>query len=259
MNKVLATATKAMLRVFGQLNRQDLVDLTGKSVRTVCRFLADAQNLGLLFYDSSRKRILPIDNQFDDLNESLRYIRACQTVQNTGSASSLMSVLDASAWLEPNLDYPAIQTLCQALRDKRQVFCRYRSKTGEMKNYTLSPLHLVYISYRYHFRAYVHESKKFSDFVLGRFHSADKLSARAVSDKDDKEWHQSVTLHFRLHPGQSDTTRESTRLEWNLLYNSDLKKMPIKQALKKYVVRQMTTNDYQTGIPLWIYEENLDV
>lgn len=259
MSNVLETAASAMLSVFGHLNRKDLIDLTGKSDRTVRRYLAKAKHLGSLSYDKSRKRIMPADNRFDDFNEHLRYIRACQTVQNTGNTSSPIPVFDASILLEPNLDDLVIQILCQALRDKRQVSCRYRSKTGEMKNYTLSPLHLVYISCRYHLRAYIHESDNYSDFVLGRFQSVEKLSAKAISDAKDEKWQNTVALCFSLNPEQEENTQESARWEWNLRDSQYTTTIHTTYALKNYVVRHMTTNDYQTGKPIWVYEENKDV
>ena len=261
MRNVLETAAKAVLSVFGYLNRQNLIDLTGRSDRTVGRYLAEAQTSGQLRYDPSKKRMVPQSGQSSvgGINEHLRYIRACQAVHHTANTEPLISILDAPATLEPNLDYRAVQTVCQALRDKRQVSCHYFSKTKGLKHYILSPLHLVYISYRYHLRAYIHESDRYADFVLGRFESVDKLPRKAVSDAQDKRWHSTVALKFSLNLEQQENTQESARWEWHLPGGQSTITIETTGALQNYVVRQMTANDYQTGKPIWVHEENQNV
>jgi hypothetical protein len=155
---------------------------------------------------------------------------------------------DASRNLKPNIGY--FPALVDALIKKHVITIYYYSKKRVLLR-DISPHHLVYADGRYHVRAYWHD-EGYRDFVLSRISYASYAGDDGVSDKHDREWHQRITLKFKLNPALPDATKQAMQKDYTL--KEGVLNIPCRQALALYIERKMLKHDAESKLPLWLFE-----
>jgi predicted DNA-binding transcriptional regulator YafY len=155
---------------------------------------------------------------------------------------------DVSRCIKTKINYlPAIMS---GLIKKHTVEIYYVSKNRITTRY-ISPHHLVYADGRYHLRAYCHMDNEFLDFVISRIRSASCGSVDDwVSATDDHEWHQYVTLVFKVNPELPETVKQA--VEEDYILNHGLFSIRCRRALALYVRRQMMKYDGKSQLGIWL-------
>lgn len=65
----------------------------------------------------------------------------------------------------------------------------------------ISPHTLVYTGFRWHVRAYCHQSKQFKDFLLSRIDRTPVVVAiESVDPAQDQQWHEEIVLTLIPNP-----------------------------------------------------------
>jgi len=155
---------------------------------------------------------------------------------------------DVSRCIKTKINY--IPAIMSGLMKKHTVSIYYVSKYRIITRY-ISPHHLVYADGRYHLRAYCHVENKFLDFVISRIRSASCGDCDDwVSNTDDIEWHQYVTLTFKLNPKLSEATKRAIEEDYILIDGAF--SIRCRKALELYVKRQMIKYDEKSQLRIWL-------
>ena len=110
---------------------------------------------------------------------------------------------------------------------------------------------LVYANYRYHVRAYNHETGWFIDLVLTRFIEVQKTEEHWVSAINDQRWINQLTLHFQINPTLPKEVQQALQADYGL-GNSMVRTIKVRQAMLSYICREMERVDWKYGVRLWL-------
>ncbi len=157
---------------------------------------------------------------------------------------------DVERLLMPRLQRHPLQAALQGLYEQKAVVLHYLAKTGANLR-EISPHHLVFASNRYHLRAFCHMTRHFLDFSLSRIVYSELSTTPWVSARDDVEWNERLTLHFRLNAELPLETRDALRCDFSL-DQDDTFSIRCRKAVILYVRRHMLAVDEQFKIPRWI-------
>lgn len=158
--------------------------------------------------------------RFADLHpaHALVLMRHNRAVSSTPyGTTSIFGIPTASLALPGRLpDAPLLAAITRAIRQRRQLACRYRSLTRGESERLIEPHTLVDTGLRWHVRAYSPEHADFRDFVLGRFVAAECLTSAAESAIDyDEDWMETHLLKLQPHPRLPESARASLILDFD--------------------------------------------
>lgn len=157
---------------------------------------------------------------------------------------------DVERLLTPRLERRPLQAALQGLYEQKAVVLHYRAKTGANLR-EISPHHLVFASNRYHLRAFCHVTRFFLDFSLARILYSELSTTPWVSARDDEEWDEIVTLHFRLNTELPLEAQDALRCDFSL-DQDDSFSIRCRKAVRLYVRRSLLAVDEQFKMPRWI-------
>ena len=147
-----------------------------------------------IYYHASKKCHVATD-EFEpayierDTEKYLDYIGGIDSVERYWAETEWSEVPFESSdkYLKPPQHRDIVQTVLSAIKNKQSLYILYRAKF-KTRSMLISAHHLVYANYRYHVRAYDHETGRFVDLVLTRFIEAEKTEKAWVSSLNDERW-----------------------------------------------------------------------
>lgn len=98
----------------------------------------------------------------------------------------------------------------------------------------ISPLAIINDGLRWHIRGYDHEHKKYKDFTLARFLSAEDGGESDISLADDSGWNIDVELQLEVHPEAKHP--ETVALDYDT--EDGMKVVRIKSCMVGYFLRR---------------------
>lgn len=108
------------------------------------------------------------------------------------------------------------------------------AKPGSRK---IAPHALAHDGFRWHVRAFCAKDEMFKDFVLGRVF-ASALGANAEFDpKEDRDWHETVTLRLAPHPDLSDNQRRIVELDYAM--SNGIAEIEVRKCLLFYNLKRL--------------------
>lgn len=160
-----------------------------------------------------------------------------------------LPIYDLDRLFRTYLESTHIKQVLSAMRRQLSLTIHYHSKS---QNYQLiiSPNRLVYASRRYHLRAYCHNWERYVDLVFSRLLQVSEGFEEWVSDAEDHEWHEPLTLKFTPHPDLPEQLRQTLIRDYQLA--EGIHTIMTCEALKPYVLREMERIDWKHKIRLWV-------
>ncbi|MFC3086703.1 WYL domain-containing protein [Tabrizicola soli] len=202
----------------GGVNRADLIEMFGVSVPQASKDLTLYQEKapGNAFYDKSARRYVagagfrPVFLDPDPDAWLLRLRSAAEGFADAG-ANWLAAPPEADIALTPRrkVDTAALRGILAALREGASLEILYQSMSPARPDPVwrrISPHAFGYDGFRWHVRAWCHETGKFKDFLLPRVLDIGGRGAAGASGEQDRLWHDHfdivITPHPKLSAGQ---------------------------------------------------------
>lgn len=156
---------------------------------------------------------------------------------------------------EPNLS--AVQLPDRSVRPEviREVLraCRTRSclkiiyasmHQPQWHERMISPHTLVYTGFRWHVRAYCHQSKQFKDFLLSRIDRTPSIvEIEAIDPAQDQQWHEEIMLTLTPNPKLNQSQQALVEKDFGM--PDGRLQISVKKALAHYILQR-----YQAAITL---------
>jgi hypothetical protein len=231
----------------GEVNRTDLVSLFGVSMSQasvdIARYLA-LEPPGI-DYDKSAKhyvageRFRPVLAK-PDASRFLGELRLVDFGILPVGETMLGTVpaFDATPVPERPVDPFVLRAVLRAIRGARALEVAYQSmsRTEPMRR-TIEPHALGHDGFRWHTRAFDHESGEFRDFVLGRL-AKPKIADEARSKaEDDVDWQSFVELVIAPHPKLTPAQSRAISIDYGIRDGSIT--IRVRRALLFYALKRL--------------------
>jgi WYL domain len=231
----------------GEVNRTDLVRRFGVSLAQasadIARYLARAPKG--VSYDKQAKRYVA-EASFrpvlapPDAARFLGELRLVETGLLPAADTLLGSVppFDATPVPERPIEPLLLRAVLAAIRKAQALDVAYQSLSRpEPMRRLIEPHALAHDGFRWHARAFDHETRAFRDFVLGRM-SRPKPGAPATScAADDRDWHTLVALEIAPHPRLTPAQAKAIALDYGIAGASAT--LRVRRALVFYALRRL--------------------
>ena len=196
------------------VNRSDLIEAFGISVpQSTLDFREYLERApGNMDYDKRRKFYFPtatfkpifISASAEVYLAQLATLQASEEIQSPIALIGEKPAFDILPVMERRVDVDTLQKLLKATRAELSLEINYQSLSSESPGWRrISPHALVSDGMRWHVRAYCHTKKQFRDFVLGRIVSIRDEQPSEVSQVDDEEWNEMVSVSIAPNPALS--------------------------------------------------------
>lgn len=249
-------------------SRNQLSKATGKSIRTVQRFINEyiSRSNESVYFSSKHNCYMATDEFKPTLikEDPTRYAELCIAekleqglrVESNQILFRKLRIEDTRQLsMSPNDDC-VMNALIEAINTQSQISCTYVSKKGTRQNSVISPHSIAISRNRYHVRAFNHKYNKYSDFAIGRFEIANICSehGEGISSVQDAEWYTHKTLNFELNHELSSKEIESFQMEWCLPPSVKQRRIVSRQALQKYVIADMERPSIGSNMKTWLFK-----
>ncbi|MBX6322425.1 MAG: WYL domain-containing protein [Rhodospirillaceae bacterium] len=238
---------EARLFWLGHVNRTDLVTRFGVSMsqasNDIARYLALAPP-GLA-YDKSVKRYVagPGFRPVLAPPDAVRFLGELQLIE-LGILSPAEATLggvppfDGAPLPRRAVDAYVLRAVLAGMRERRAVSVLYQSmsRPAPMRR-TIEPHALAHDGFRWHARAFDHETRTFRDFVLGRMRQARAAGPATARPEDDAEWHRWVPLRIAPHPALTPAQAKAIRLDYGIAGAAAT--LRVRQSLLFYALRRL--------------------
>jgi WYL domain len=231
----------------GRLNRGELVDYFGISIPQASLDLARYLQLapGNLHYDRSDK-VYKVGNRFKPVLTRADSQTFLSQLVSLG-AGKLHSPHSFIGWRPPCdiVKHPArairpevLMRVIWAVRDHEDLQITYQSMRSPtpMRRW-ISPHAIAFDGFRWHARAFCHETQDFKDFVFARIQQVHESRAGTADARNDRRWSSFVTVILRprhdLTPGQRLAVESEFGMREGVL------EIRMREALVHYFLRQM--------------------
>ena len=139
---------------------------------------------------------------------------------------------------ERAIDAVVLRAVIRAIREHRALTVLYQSMSRSAPaRRTIAPHALAYDGFRWHARAFDHESGTFRDFVLGRLAQPELGAPATPSVDDDTAWHEIVTLVIAPHPGLTPAQARAIAIDYGL--RGGTARIPVRRALLFYALKRL--------------------
>jgi hypothetical protein len=139
---------------------------------------------------------------------------------------------------ERPVDAYVLRGLLSAIRARAAVSVRYQSMSRPAPTHrVIEPHALAHDGFRWHARAYDHESGEFRDFVIGRISEVAAANAARLTPTEDRDWNEWVELRIAPHPALTLAQAKAIRLDYGIAGTSAALK--VRRALLFYALRRL--------------------
>jgi hypothetical protein len=231
----------------GEVNRTDLVVRFGVSMSQasvdIARYLAlDPPDI---HYDKSAKRYVAGERfkpvlAKPDASRFLGELRlvgvGVLVVDETmlGAATPF----DATPLPERPVDPFVLRAVLRSIRARHALEIAYQSMSRpEPMKRTIEPHALAYDGFRWHTRAFDHETREFRDFVLGRLTKPKLAGEAGSSPADDRDWQSFVELIIAPHPKLTPAQSRAIANDYGIKDSSTT--IPVRRALLFYALKRL--------------------
>jgi len=231
----------------GEVNRTDLVNRFGVSMSQasvdIARYLAlEPPAVG---YDKSAKRyvagerfkpVLAKPNASRFLGELRLVDVGILAVEETmlGAATPF----DATPLPERPVDPFVLRGVLRAIRAGHALEIAYQSMSRpEPGRRTIEPHALAYDGFRWHTRAFDHQTREFRDFVLGRLTKPKPAGVAGSNPTDDTDWQSFVDLIIAPHPKLTPAQTRAIASDYGIQDGSTT--IRVRRALLFYALKRL--------------------
>lgn len=231
----------------GRINRSDLRRVFNISVPQATADFNKYQELapgnmaydnrGKFYYagrDFSPKFMVPSAEQY-----LLRYLAVDMGIYKPeNSYIGFLAPISTAPTPWRRVDPDHLKEILLAIRDYQSIKIDYQSMTRpERLKRWISPHALGYDGFRWHCRAYCHETNLFKDFNLGRIYSIEGKRKSDVDPKEDIKWETIITLRIGPNPEYSKSQQEAIEYEYGMKKGEIT--VDVKQAMSLYLLNRL--------------------
>jgi hypothetical protein len=139
---------------------------------------------------------------------------------------------------ERPVDAYVLRGLLSAIRARAAVSVRYQSMSRPIASHrVIEPHALAHDGFRWHARAYDHQSGEFRDFVIGRISEVAAVDAARLAPTEDRDWNEWVELRIAPHPALTPAQAKAIRLDYRIAGSSAALK--VRRALLFYALKRL--------------------
>jgi predicted DNA-binding transcriptional regulator YafY len=247
----------------GEVNRGDLVGAFGVSPSQASMDIARYLELAPpgLAYDKSAKRYVagagfrPVLGA-PDAGRCLGELR----LADLGIVPADATLLAASTPFDTvpvparRIDPYVLRAVLMAIRARKTLAVTYQSMSRETPSRRrIAPHALAFDGFRWHARAFDHETEAFRDFVLGRITRPAAVPAHADSrqaESDapaDRDWNRFVDLIIAPHPKLTRAQARAIALDYGITRGST--RIRVRRALLFYALKRLGLDAPETRPP----------
>lgn len=233
----------------GAVNRADIIDRFDVSVPQASKDLSRYQEVapGNVLYDKSAKRYVPSDDfrpiYLDpDPDQYLSRLRSAGEGLLTEDANWISSVPDIDIVLNPKrrVAPPTLKAVLQAVREKRSIQILYQSMNREQTEpqwRRISPHAFGFDGFRWHARAFCHDTQQYKDFLLPRILEVGVKGESDDTARFDRLWNERFDIIVGPHPGLTPSQQKVVELDFGM--TDGTLTLSVRYAMLFYVLKRL--------------------
>ena len=233
----------------GGVNRSHIIDMFDVSVPQASKDLALYQERAPLnvVYDKRSKRYIA-SPQFlptflkPDPDSYLSRLRSITEGLVDAADSWIGKPPPTDIALTPRrqVDINVLRSVLGAVRDHQSIEIRYQSMSSEKTAPTtrrVTPHAFGHDGFRWHVRAYCHDSSKFKDFLLPRILAIGRPGKPGAEATQDKLWIETFDVEIAPHPGLTPSQRAVVAKDYGMRDGRDV--LTVRYAMLFYVLKRL--------------------
>ncbi len=231
----------------GHVNRGDLMETFKISIAQATTDLSRYAALAPanMAYDKSAKtyvRTPEFRTQIFDADAD-RYLAQLKSVEDEVVTQGETWIGDSPACgVAPTprraVDATILRSVIEAIRRRQALEVKYQALSRPEPRWRfIAPHTLSHDGFRWHARAFCEEERVFKDFLLSRILETRGLRPTDAKPKDDRMWHESVTLKIGPHPGLSDTQKKVIGMDYGMTRGKF--ELPVRRAFLFYTLKRL--------------------
>ena len=231
----------------GRVNRSDLMEQFGLSVNQASadlnRYIGFAPD-NMVYDKSARTYVRGPDYAAQFLKpDASRYLAQLRSLAD--------GILDSDdTWIAELPSYDAaptpargvnpviLRSVVGAIRRSEAIEVNYQSLSRPEPTWRrIAPHAIGFDGFRWHTRAFCKTDEVFKDFLLSRIISTRSVEASDVTDADDADWQEHVTLEIGPHPKLSESQKKVIALDYGM--RGGKAKIKVRRALLYYALKRL--------------------
>ncbi|GAB1363991.1 WYL domain-containing protein [Rhodobacter sp.] len=233
----------------GGVNRSDLIERFGVSVPQASKDLSQYQELAPANarYDKSARRYVAGEGFAPvflrpDPDTYLTQLRHLAEGHVADGESWLVTPPSADVAVTPDraVDGGVLRAILAALREGRALEILYQSMNAARPDPAwrrISPHAFGHDGFRWHARAWCHDSRRFKDFLLPRILEVGAQAEPGPGGAEDAQWQTRFELAIIPHPDLSPAQRAVVARDYGM--EGGCARLPVRPAMLFYVLRRL--------------------
>jgi hypothetical protein len=226
----------------GKISRKDLTDYFEISIpqatKDIKAYIEEAP--GNIFYDNSAKLYIPSDKFTPALisPDSELYLNRLHST-DYGSEYFFFGAIPNSYMLptvKRKIDPSILRPLLNSIRNNNAINIKYQSMSNPKPSWRwVTPQAIGFDGFRWHTRAFCHNSKIYKDFNLGRILTIGAEKEHPLDHSNDFAWFNTITFEIAPHKELSDGQKVCVEFDY-CMENGKLN-FDVKAAFTYYVIK----------------------
>jgi predicted DNA-binding transcriptional regulator YafY len=131
-----------------------------------------------------------------------------------------------------------LRSVVGAIRRSEAIEVKYQSLSRPEPTWRwIAPHAIGFDGFRWHTRAFCKTDEVFKDFLLSRILQTRGVEASAVTDTEDADWQEHVTLEIGPHPELSESQKKVIALDYGM--RGGKAKIKVRRALLYYALKRL--------------------
>ncbi len=233
----------------GAVNRVDIIDRFDVSVPQASKDLTLYQEVapGNAVYDKSAKRYVPgddfrpkyLDPDPDQYLSRMRSVGEGLVTEEDNWISSLPAI-DIVVTPKRRVSPSVLKAVLQAVRERRSLTVLYQSMNREQTEPQLrqiSPHAFGFDGFRWHTRAFCHDTQKYKDFLLPRILDVGAKGAVDDTARFDRLWNERFDIVVGPHPDLTASQKKVVELDFGMTDGSLT--LSVRYAMLFYALKRL--------------------
>ncbi|SMG48130.1 WYL domain-containing protein [Paracoccus sp. J56] len=233
----------------GGVNRSDLIDTFGVSVPQASKDLTHYQERAPqnAVYDKSARRYVagpkfrPVFMDPDPDAYLMRLRTLAEGLVEAGTNwLSVPPEMDVALTPRRKVDAGVLRAVLAAIREGQSLDVRYQSMSRDRPDpiwRRISPHAFGHDGFRWHARAWCHETGRFKDFLLPRILEIGGTSAPGADRAQDRLWHETFDIVLVPHPALSPGQQAVVAKDYDMVGGRSV--LTVRYAMLFYVMRRL--------------------
>ena len=231
----------------GHVNRRDLMEQFGLSVNQASadlnRYIGFAPD-NMVYDKSARTYVRGTDYAAKFLKpDASRYLAQLRSLADDimDSDDTWIAELppyDAAPTPARGVNPITLRSVVGAIRRSEAIEVKYQSLSRPEPSWRwIAPHAIGFDGFRWHTRAFCKTDDVFKDFLLSRILQTRAVQATDVTDADDADWQEHITLEIGPHPELSENQKKVIGLDYGM--RGGKAQIKVRRALLYYALKRL--------------------